>query len=88
MNKEKVITHQIKQSESFDVIIEKISQRIKHVGDLPHFTVAKQLELLKELTLFPFGRFLLEKKGVNGYWAHYVIMHPKKGRLDGLNSKC
>ena len=42
-----------------------------------------QLDLLDQLSEFPFGRFLLEHKGWNGYWTHYAIMHQFKGRITG-----
>lgn len=87
MDNQNIISHQINQLDSFSVIINQITQKIVTKGDLPYVTVEKQLEILEELTLFPFGRFLLENKGMNGYWTHYMITHPKKGRLTGLNSE-
>ena len=87
MNNGNVISHQTESIDSFAVIIERIAQRITNTEDLPYVTVLRQLKLLGELTLFPFGRFLLENKGINGYWTHYMVMHPQRGRLTGLNSE-
>ncbi len=87
MHHKNLISHHPEQEDSFAVTVERIAQRIKKTGDLPHVNAAKQLELLDELTLFPFGRFLLENRGVNGYWTHYMVMHPQKGRKTGLNSE-
>ena len=87
MNNGNVISHQTESIDSFDVIVEKIAQRITNIGDLPYVTVLRQLKLLEDLTLFPFGRFLIENRGINGYWTHYMVMHPQKGRLTGLNSE-
>ena len=87
MDTENIISHQYKQTGSFTAIVKSIAQRIKNTGDLSYVTLARQLELLEDLTLFPFGRFLLENKGINGYWTHYMIMHPHQGRLTGLNSE-
>ena len=39
----------------------------------------EETKLLKELYAFELGRFLLEHKGLNGYWTAYIILHgPKK----------
>lgn len=57
--------------------LEKITQKIKERGDLPHTTVEKQLQLLEGLMQFGLGRFLVETGGLNGYWTHYVITYPQ-----------
>lgn len=67
--------------------IEAASKRIIEKGDLPYASTTKQLELLKSLSEFEFGRFLLERGGLNGYWTNYAIKHPHIGRLTGLNSE-
>lgn len=67
--------------ESIEYLIEKIRTR----GDLPHATVKKQLQIVEELSAFPFGRYVLEHKGANGYWTDYLMHHPKNGRITGLN---
>ncbi len=66
--------------------IEDITNKIKQRGDLPYISVTHQLELLQDLSQFEFGRFLLQRGGLNGYWTDYVIHYPKQGRLTGLNS--
>ena len=86
MDNEKVISHQIDSTNSLSLTVEKITKKINNTGDLAYVTVARQLDILEELMLFPFGRFLLENKGINGYWTHYMVMHPQRGRLTGLNS--
>ena len=41
--------------------------------------LAEELDLLRQLNEFDFGRFLLKNKGINGYWTAYMIIHgPKK----------
>lgn len=66
--------------------IEDITNKIKQRGDLPYISVTRQLELLHDLSRFEFGRFLVQRGGLNGYWTNYVIHHPQQGRLTGLNS--
>lgn len=67
--------------------LDKITAKIQLRGDLPYVSVERQLELLEDLSKFEFGRFLLQTGGLNGYWTHYAITHPQKGRLTGLNSE-
>lgn len=65
--------------------IKKLSQQIQQRGDLPHVSVAEQLEILKALGAFPLGQFLIQNKGLNGYWTDYILMHPSQGRVTKLN---
>jgi SAM-dependent methyltransferase len=45
----------------------------------------EEKELLNQLYAFEFGRFLLEHKGLNGYWTAYAILHgPRKKGLPPL----
>lgn len=67
--------------------VQSIEKKIRERGDLPYITVSKQIELLQALSEFGLGRFLIERGGLNGYWTDYVIRHPEKGRLTGLNSE-
>ena len=32
--------------------------------------------MLEQLSQFGFGRFLLQNRGINGYWTHYLLTHP------------
>lgn len=65
--------------------IKSISERIRAEGDKPHVTVAHQLDILKQLSEFEFGRFLIQNQGINGYWTHYMLTHPWFGRKTGKN---
>ncbi|MCP4923845.1 MAG: class I SAM-dependent methyltransferase [bacterium] len=47
----------------------------------------EELDLLDQLTKFELGRFLLQNRGLNGYWISYIILHgPKKKRLSPLEN--
>src|SRR3990167_8258885 len=83
---ENLLSHQI-SPENFDVIFDKTRNRILEKGDQYHVTVSKQLELLDQLSQFDFGRFLLQNQGLNGYWTHYALLHPKQGRITGKNNQ-
>ncbi|CEG58005.1 SAM-dependent methyltransferase [Legionella fallonii] len=74
-----LISHSI-DPQSIDITIKHIADRIRQQGDKPYATVNYQLELLKQLSEFAFGRFLLANQGINGYWTHYMLTHPWFGR--------
>jgi SAM-dependent methyltransferase len=83
---EKLISHAI-VVDDIESIIEKIATRIKSQPDKPYVTVARQLEILQQLTEFDFGRFLLQNQGINGYWTHYMLTHPWFGKKTGKNNR-
>lgn len=83
--KETSLSHEVRNT--LEGAIESIANKIKYRGDLPYISSTKQLELLQALSQFEFGRFLLQRGGLNGYWTNYVINHPRQGRLTGLNSE-
>lgn len=72
-------------SEPLAYTLERIAARIRQEGDKPYVSVARQLELLQQLSQFEFGQFLLQNQGINGYWTHYMLTHPWYGRLTGNN---
>ncbi|ALA25331.1 hypothetical protein AVI51_04310 [Piscirickettsia salmonis] len=41
-------------------------------GDLEDISVDEQIELLACLAEFQFGRYLIEHRGLNGYWTQYI----------------
>lgn len=81
-----LLSHQV-SAETIEAVLQKITNRIESFGDKPYVTVKRQLELLKELSEFDFGRFLLQNQGVNGYWTHYMLTHPWFGRKSGKNNR-
>lgn len=45
----------------------------------------EEKDMLDQLFQFELGRFLLENKGLNGFWTAYIIIHgPKLGNLQPL----
>lgn len=61
------------RDKSLQEAIERITEKIKSKGDLQYVSAARQLELLDLLSSFDFGRFLVERGGLNGYWTQYAI---------------
>ncbi len=84
--KEHNLTHE-KRDGSFQGSLQKLIHKIKGRGDLPYISVEQQLDLLSALSEFDLGRFLIERGGLNGFWIHYAISHPMKGRLSGVNNQ-
>lgn len=85
-NNSKLISHN-EYIEDFDNIYNEIKNKITNRGNLPHVSVDRQLNILSQLSEFPFGKFMLANKGWDGYWTNYAVMHPYTGRLTGLNSE-
>lgn len=52
-------------------------QRLQNNGDLA-LPLDQAVELLHQLSEFELGRFLLQNKGLNGYWTSYLILHGLK----------
>lgn len=68
------ISHDINQS--FNLSEKEDQLRSNPSLSLP---LEEELEILGQLTKFDLGRYILEKKGLNGFYTSYVILHgPKK----------
>jgi len=67
--------------------IKTSASRIKAEGDKTYVTVARQLELLEQLSNFDLGRYLLVNKKLNGYWLHYIKTFPWFGRKANQNNR-
>jgi ubiquinone/menaquinone biosynthesis C-methylase UbiE len=72
-----IISH-TPQSPSFLEAFRKLEEKIDTRQDLSHISKSQQLEILNELSQFELGRFLIERRGVNGFWTHYVASYPEK----------
>ena len=70
--------------DDLEEVLESIRALIQQAGDKPYVSVARQLQILDELAAFELGRFMIQNKGWNGYWTHYVLTFPEKGRKTGL----
>src|SRR5512132_235001 len=60
-----------------------LHRRLRVAGDRPDATVLELLDLVDALASFPFGRFLLQNRGWNGFWTDFVMTHPERGRSTG-----
>lgn len=82
---EQLISHSTEQ-ESLDVCVQRIINRLQKI-EQPKEVFEQQLTLLAQLQKFDFGRFLLQNRGINGYWTHYMVTHPLHGRKTGKNNR-
>lgn len=80
---QRILSHN-SYSNELEEVLESIRIRIKQAGDKQYVSVARQLQILDELAAFEFGRFMIQNRGWNGYWTHYVLTYPEKGRKTGL----
>ena len=72
---------------SLEIAKEEIKARIIKDGNKQHAPIEHQLAILEALSEFDFGRFLIQNRGINGYWTHYMLTHPQQGRKTGLNNR-
>lgn len=79
-----IISH-IAAPKSLQESIQELTYKIRSRGDLPHASVDHQLNVLNELSTFPLGCFLIQNRGLNGYWTDVLLMHPEERRESGLN---
>jgi ubiquinone/menaquinone biosynthesis C-methylase UbiE len=56
-------------------------QRLQNAESLT-LSLEEELALLQQLSEFDFGRFLLENRGISGYWTAYMILHGPQKQLD------
>ena len=56
-----------------DPMVEEIAIRLRNSADKLALPLEEELALLEQLTQFELGRFLLQNKGLNGYWTDYII---------------
>ncbi|MBA2654410.1 MAG: class I SAM-dependent methyltransferase [Gammaproteobacteria bacterium] len=71
---DRLISHATTEINVQDLIYE-ITERIKKEGDKPYATIERQIAILKDLTQFSLGLFLLQNKGLNGFWTHFLLTY-------------
>ncbi len=65
-------THQIFASD-FQQIYTQIRSRLISESEKSLVNLKEQLDVLDQLAEFPLGRFIIEHKGLNGYWLNYTL---------------
>ena len=77
-----IISHDTDANQIFDLSF--YQNQLKSKNNLL-ISFEEENELLRQLSEFELGRFLLKNKGLNGYWTSYVILQgPQKENLHPL----
>lgn len=84
IKQERLLSHAV-LPEGLDIVVQKIAKKLQDTNEAQN-TIQSKLELLKQLTEFEFGRYLLMNQGINGYWTHYMLTYPWFGRKTGKSS--
>ncbi|MDF1654886.1 MAG: methyltransferase domain-containing protein [Coxiellaceae bacterium] len=66
--------------------MDALAEKIKSNGDTSEATVEQRLDYLQQLSEFDFGRFLIINQGINGFWTHYMLTFPWRGKKSGKNN--
>lgn len=74
-NERRLISHGITPGMGREERLRSIESRLLKAGDVPNFTVDQQVALLHELSTFELGQFLLDHRGINGYWTHRLVTY-------------
>ena len=76
-------THQIFSSD-FQHVYNQCRTRLISEGEKSLSTLKEQLDILDQLAEFPLGRFIIEHKGLNGYWTDFTLRPPKNSAFTPL----
>lgn len=76
-------THQVFSSD-FQHVYNQCRTRLINEGEKSLSTLKEQLDILDQLAEFPLGRFIIENKGLNGYWTDFTIRPPQKAAFTPL----
>lgn len=67
-----------KESDTLENAVRGLKERIVGRGELEYISVSEQLALVDQLCAFPFGRYVLEHRGANGFWTDYLIFYKER----------
>lgn len=83
----RLISHSHTPSE-INELLQLKSEIITSQGDKPDYSVQEQLNILNQLAQFPLGRFLLQNRGIDGFWTHYILTYPwEKPKIPNIIEK-
>ncbi|MCB1111750.1 MAG: class I SAM-dependent methyltransferase [Chlamydiales bacterium] len=85
-NEQKALLSHASEEISIEKTVAEYQKKIVKRGGISEATVDEQLAIVDQLAAFPLGRFLLQNRGLNGFWTDYILMHPHTGRITGLGA--
>lgn len=69
------ITHESEELTTLEKM-QNLKRKVIFRGNLPHVSMVKQHKIIDQLSRFELGCFLIDTGGLNGFWTHYLLMHP------------
>lgn len=78
--KNNLLSHE-EQKSDLTSILSVIKTRLLKEGDKEHALSSELIELTDELSQCKLGRFLLENKGLNGFWTDVIVTYPENKDL-------
>src|SRR3990167_2142483 len=73
-----------KEKSSLEEAALELKKQIIDRGNLSQATIEQLLGVIDQLCEFPFGKYMIETKGANGFWTDYLISYPN-GYTPGFN---
>ncbi len=70
-----IISHET-SPESITLLLDRKKKAIIETYGKDNAFTYECLDILEELIQFDFGRFLLQNRGINGYWTHHMLTYP------------
>ena len=83
INPDRFLSHSGSELETIEQTAKKARERINSHKKASAETKQYLCSLLDQLLEFPFGRFMLQNRGMDGFWSDYMIHHPRVGRKTG-----
>ncbi|WP_108650481.1 class I SAM-dependent methyltransferase [Dongshaea marina] len=74
-----LLSHTFESGAGFDKALAELRGRLD--------SFPQHRDLLEKLCQFELGRFLVEHRGIDGYWTDVVVNHPERGRVTGVNAQ-
>ena len=74
---ENIISHSA-GGHNFAENVALLKNKIIAAGDKPHVSAQRQLDLLAQLSDFELGKFIIQNRGLNGFWTHYILTYPMR----------
>lgn len=71
-------------SETLQTTINVLKQKIIERGRLPYISIQEQLKYVDELSQFPLGKALLEKKSIDTFWTDYIVAYSGQKKYSDL----
>ena len=71
---ENIISHSA-GGHNFAENVALLKNKIIAAGDKPHVSAQRQLDLLAQLSDFELGKFIIQNRGLNGFWTHYILTY-------------